>query len=73
MGKSRTQGNLQHGQPPRRILRQDADRLVVVAVHDEPLAGGDGQKRQHVAAREAGDERLLGIEAGFAPQVGGVG
>ena len=62
-----------HGQAPCRILRQDTDRLVVVAVHDVPLAGGDGQERQHVAAGEAGDERLLGIDAPLVALVGGGG
>jgi hypothetical protein len=46
----RTQGDLCHGQPPRRILRQDQDHLIMFGIHEVPLAGGDRQERQYVAA-----------------------
>ena len=69
----RAQGDARDGQSARRILFEHADRLIVVAVHDKPLAAGDGQEGQHVAARQAGDERLLGIDAATRSQVGGGG
>src|SRR5512135_322819 len=66
------QGHLRHGRISGRVLPQDADRLIPVAVHHVPLLGGEGQEGQHLAAGEAGDERLLGIDApGVAPITGG--
>src|SRR5207248_341790 len=47
--------------------------LVSVAVHDIPLSGGDGQEGQHVATRQTGDERFLGIDTRLAPLVSGGG
>src|SRR5512135_1968024 len=66
------QGHLRHGPAPGRVLPQDPDRLIPVAVHHVPLLGGEGQEGQHLTAGEAGDERLLGIDApGVAPITGG--
>src|SRR5690606_282156 len=53
------------------VLLQRAARIVGVAVDHQAALGGDGQERQHVAARERGDQRLFGVYAvGIAEVVG---
>ena len=61
--------DLRDCQTARLILGENANRLVYVGVHDQTLPGGDRQEGQHVATRQAGDERLLGIDAGLAALV----
>ena len=59
----RVQGDSDHGQPSRLVFPEDANCLIPVTVHREPLLAGGRKERQHVATGKAGDERLLGIDA----------
>ena len=59
----RAQGDSGHGQPSRLVFPEDANCLIPVTVHREPLLAGDRKERQHVATGKAGDECLLGIDA----------
>jgi hypothetical protein len=55
------------------ILFKAPDGVVFVVVNNEPLVRRYREKRQHVAARERGDKRGLGIDALWIAQIRGRG
>src|SRR5262245_48144221 len=47
-----------------------ADRMILVRIEHELLLARNRQEREHVAARERSDERLLGIDIGGIAEIG---
>ena len=41
-----------HGQLPIRILLEKSYGCIPVVIHDQPLSSSDGEKREHMTARE---------------------
>ena len=51
-----------HGEFAVGVFLDVADRAVFIAVDDETFVGGEREKRQHVAARQRGDERRFRVD-----------
>src|SRR6188472_3575850 len=58
----RIERDLRHEEFAVRVLRHDADSLVLIAIDNDAFLARDGEKCQHVAARYGSDESFLGID-----------
>src|SRR5688572_4801578 len=59
----RTEPHLRHHDLSFRAAAHDSGGVIMVAVDDIPAFRGERQKPQHMAARDGGDECLLGVDS----------
>jgi len=60
---SRMKDHTQNGRLPRRILIEESNRLVLVALDDKPLLAREREEREHVGSSDSDAiNRFLGID-----------